>query len=292
MKQDQDSNAIIEKLLDERLHAVQNYAKADVLAYLGPISPPMDDEIKYAVEEIKDRRRKLMVVLETAGGYMETAERIAKILRHHYRQVEFMVPSFAMSAGTILVMSGDAIHMDYASTLGPVDPQVRRGDRAAFVPALGYLEMYERLIEKAKKGTLTTVEITYLIDKFDPAALYQYEQERDLSIALLTDWLVKFKFKQWRVTETQRTKVTNAMKTARAEAIARELNNTKRWHSHNRGITMDVLRRDLNLVIDDFGADAVLGPLVGEYFRLLKDYMGRRGHYDVGLHTHGTYQGI
>lgn len=73
--------------------------------------------------------------------------------------------------------------------------------------------------------------MTYLIDKFDPAALYQQEQERDHSIALLKDWLVRFKFRKWTRTETRKLRVTVAMKRERAQQVA-ELNNTKRWHSH------------------------------------------------------------
>jgi hypothetical protein len=98
-----------------------------------------------------------------------------------------------MSAGTVLVMSGDAIHMDYASVLGPIDPQVQRGDQ--LVPALGHLEQYQRLIDKSGAGTLTTAELVYLVQNFDAAELYRYEQERELSIALLEEWLVNFKFK-------------------------------------------------------------------------------------------------
>lgn len=130
-----------------------------------------------------------------------------------------------MSAGTVLVMSGDAIHMDYASTLGPVDPQVKnRADQ--WVPALGYLEQYARLARKSEDGTLTTAELTYLIQNFDPAELYQYEQERDLSIALLQEWLVDYKFKNWKKTETTATTVTQKMRRERAIEIARKLNDT------------------------------------------------------------------
>lgn len=289
---EQDSNKIIEQLLDDRLGAIVKAANADVLTYIGPIVGPVDDAIKFAVEEIDPRKKKILMILETNGGYMETAERIAGILRHHYTGVEFLVPSAAMSAGTILVMSGDAIHMDYASVLGPIDPQVRSAHgHASLVPALGYLEQYDRLIDKAQNGTITTAETTYLIQNFDPAALYQYEQERDLAIALLTDWLVKYKFKSWKTTATRGEKVTKAMRTQRAEEIGRLLNKTDRWHSHNRGITMEVLRRDLKLLIDDFGADPLLGPAVREYFRLLQDYTSRRGHFMMALHTRGTYEG-
>lgn len=146
---ERDSNIIIEQQLLDRLAAIEDAGKGDALAYFGPMFPPGDDEIKDAVEALasrKSRPRKLMVILETDGGYITTADRIAGIFRHHYRSVEFIVPSYAMSAGTVLVMSGDAIHMDYASTLGPIDPQVRKGDVP--VPALGYLEQFNRLVKK------------------------------------------------------------------------------------------------------------------------------------------------
>ncbi len=108
-----------------------------------------------------------------------------------------------MSAGTVLVMSGDSIYMDYSSALGPIDPQIQRAGGNALVPALGYLEQYDRLIKKSANGTLTSAELAYLIDKFDPAELYYYEQARELSIALLKEWLVKYKFKNWTTTQTK-----------------------------------------------------------------------------------------
>ena len=79
-----------------------------------------------------------------------------EILRAHYRSVFFVVPDFAMSAGTILCMSGDRIYMDYSSSLGPIDPQVHNGKE--WVPALGYLDKVEQLLEKARKGTLTNAD--------------------------------------------------------------------------------------------------------------------------------------
>lgn len=122
---ERDSNRLIERQLDDRVTAVADAAKADVLTYNGPIYPLARDLIKDAVEGVRPpRRRKLLVVLETVGGYIETAERIVTILRRHYRRIDFLVPNYAMSAGTVLVMAGDSILMDYSSVLGPIDPQV------------------------------------------------------------------------------------------------------------------------------------------------------------------------
>jgi membrane-bound ClpP family serine protease len=101
--------------------------EADFVTYLGPIADITPDIFKGMLEGVEGSRRdKLAVFLETNGGFIESAERIANILRHHYPTVEFLVTSYAMSAGTVLVMSGDAILMDYSATLGPIDPQWRR----------------------------------------------------------------------------------------------------------------------------------------------------------------------
>jgi Serine dehydrogenase proteinase len=289
-KAERDANSIIEQQLDERIAAIEDAAEADVLSYLGPMYPPGDDAIKEALEGIEGPRKTLLCVLETSGGYIDTAERIARIFREHYGRVDFLVPNYAMSAGTILVMSGDGIFMDYASTLGPIDPQVNKGD--GLVPALGYLEQYRRLVEKSAAGKLTTVEAMYFVQNFDAAELYRYEQERELSIALLKDWLVKYKFKDWKRTETRKKQVTKKMRTDRARMIAEKLNKTDHWHSHSRGIPMEVLRRDLKLLVEDFGADPKLAAAVRDYHQLLKDYIIKRSHDSFVLHRKGLYVGV
>lgn len=288
---ERDSNLIIEQQLDERLRVLEKETNSDVLCCIGAMFPPLDDAVKDVVEDIDPRQEGVSVVLETPGGFIHVAERIARILRHHYDRVDFLVPSYAMSAGTVLVMSGDAIHMDYASTLGPIDPQIDKG-QDNMVPALGYLEQYERLVEKSAQGNLTTAELAYLLQKFDPAELYRYEQERELSIALLEEWLVKYKFKNWKQTETSNTKVTKAKRAERAKEIGEMLNQTDRWHSHGRGIPMEILRRDLNLLIDDFDQHAKIGPAIRNYYRLLRDYQMRRAHYSMLIHSKGGYVGF
>ncbi len=140
------------------------------------------------------------------------------------------------------------------------------------VPALGYLEQYKRLIDKSAAGNLTTAELAYLINKFDPAELYMYEQARELSISLLKEWLVKYKFKNWRRTKTRKLKVTKAMRVKRAEEIGNLLNKIDKWNSHGRGIHMSILRRDLKLVIEDFGRNPKLNAGIKEYHQLLENY--------------------
>jgi hypothetical protein len=274
------SNTYIEAELCERLKRVEEEADADVLTCVHPILMPFDDFIRDRIEDIPNKRKNLLVVLETDGGSIETTERIADVFRYHYKgDVSFLIPNFAMSAGTILVMSGDRILMDYYSVLGPIDPQVQSAD-GKMVPALGYLEKYNELIAKSDNGDLTQAELAFLLDKFDPADLHRLEQAREHSIDLLKRWLVEYKFKNWTETRDRKKKVTPQMKVGRAREIANKLNNTRLWRSHGRGLSLGVVEKTLNLIVEDFGTEpglAALNTKVRSYYRLLQDYIQRRG---------------
>ncbi len=188
----------------------------------------------------------------------------------------------------MLAMSGDAIYMDYYSRLGPIDPQVEtQGGRS--VSALGYLERYAALIRKASRGTISAAEVQILIQGFDQGELYHYEQAREMSVALLKQWLVSYKFKNWDKTRTRKVHVTQRMRVSRAASIARELSKTQKWHVHGHGISKDVLERDLNLIIDDFSLDLEMGKRVRSYHDLLVDYMGKTGTGGA-IHFPGEYR--
>jgi ClpP class serine protease len=283
------ANQLIEERLTHHLETIERVLRVDCLTYVGPIIFGVDDAIRDAVEAIPRKRDKLALILETAGGFAETARRIADVLRHHYGTVDFVVPGFAMSAGTVLVMSGDAIHMDYYSVLGPIDPQTEDQDGKP-IPALGYLIRYEDLLEKAKNGQISTAEMEVLLN-FDQTRLYAYEQARDLSRTLLEEWLVRYKFKDWEVTEDRGIQVTEAMKRERAKEIADALNEPRRWNSHGIGINMERLKRDLKLKIDDFGENSRLNDAIRRYHRLLLDYTVKMNQTGV-IHTKQGYMPI
>jgi hypothetical protein len=275
------SNSYIDAELVNRIKKIEDCFGADVITCVVPIMPPIDDVIRQLLDGLDGKRPNLLVLLETAGGSIETTERIADVFRHHYSagEVSFLIPNQAMSAGTILVMCGDRILMDYYSNLGPIDPQIA-DDHNELVPGMGYLLKFDELVAKSRKGSLSPAELAFLLDKFDPAKLHWLEQAREHGVDLLKKWLVQYKFRNWTVTETRGVKVTQSMKDKRAVEIANKLNDTKRWRSHGRGISMTTVRDTLNLKVEDYGTDPAhsdLNRAVTAYYRLLKDYMGRRG---------------
>jgi hypothetical protein len=223
------------------------------------------------------------VVLDTTGGIIEVVERVVNTIRRHYQEVVMIVPDKAMSAGTVFAMSGDAIMMDYFACLGPIDPQVETKD-GRFVPALSYLIQYDRL--KAKPAEDLTAAEMILLQKLDLAELHSFEEAKKLSDTLLREWLAKYKFKEWTKTQSHNMEVTEGMRKERALAIATKLADCELWHSHGRPISKDILENDLNLKIDDFGADVHLSRAIRDYHEFLNDYMIKIGAFHF-VHTKG-----
>jgi hypothetical protein len=273
------------------------YLKADVLVIKSPILAGLDTVIRNEIESIGDkpqppkRPNRLCVLIETTGGYIEVVERIYSVFRKHYRYVNFIVPNFAYSAGTVLVLSGDEIYMDYYSILGPIDPQYDMGD-GKFLPGLGYLNKYNELVDivnNAPDPKKVRAQLAYLLDKFEPAVLFFLEQARNHSISLLEEWLPRHKFRHWKVTRTGRTKVTPTMRRQRAKEIATVLGDPTRWHSHGRGIGIRELTSDeIKLNIINYGETPALRTMIGNYYHLFADYcvkMGAGGTENTVIHS-------
>lgn len=81
------SNQIVERHLHENLKEMEDLLEGDVLTYLGPVFPFTADWVKYGLETLEGKKDTLYFFLETNGGYVESAERIANVLRHHYKRL-------------------------------------------------------------------------------------------------------------------------------------------------------------------------------------------------------------
>lgn len=280
------SEQLIEVSLRQANLSLSKLFDADILSVKAPMAQPVDDIVRTEVEGIREssktKKNKIVVFLETTGGFAETVERIASVFRRHYDLVEFVVPNYAYSAGTLLVMSGDEIHMDYYSVLGPIDPQYQ-SETGDHVPGMGYLAKFQELMDKvnaAPAGAEASVraELSLLVKKFDMARLFHIEQSIAQAKALLADWLPRYKFKDWVETETGRHPVTDDDRRRRAEQIADVLGDARRWHSHGRGISIRELASDeIKLKISNFGDDTRKNTAIRHYHGLFTDYMQRRG---------------
>jgi len=268
----------IQQLLNNKLLALEKHFDADILNYYGTFGGG-ENELRKIISELASdaKHNKIYIILTTNGGNAITVERLVNILRHHYQEVNFIIPDYAYSAGTIFCMSGDNILMDYFSILGPIDPQIQNKE-GKWVAALGYLDKINELINKAQNGTMTNAEFIILKD-FDLAELRSYEQAKDLTIDLLKKWLVKYKFKNWNAHRTNKEKlnkpVTLKEKESRAKEIAEKLSDNRLWKSHGRPINIDSLK-ELGLEIEDYSNNLERQKIIREYYDLVSDYIRTR----------------
>jgi hypothetical protein len=283
---DQLTNSILNGANNE----VAKLLEAECILVNSGMFPPLDDQFRVAIEELREGDSTidhLVVLLETSGGVMEIVERLVAVMRHHYSKVSFVIPNYAYSAGTVLALSGDHIYMDYYSVLGPIDPQVRASD-GNYIPGHGMIAKFNELRDTINSATSpedVIAELTFLTKNFDPGQIFQIEQSIQHGITLITEWLPKYKFKDWKETEGAKTRVTDKMKKDRAESIAKTLGDASKWHSHGRGIPMSrLVDNELKLKIDDFGDNKDLSSHIKNYHGLAIDYYAKIGFKDY-IHT-------
>jgi len=257
-----DLEAELLKLISEYNRLRQSFAAVYVAAIGKPIPDiGLSQDDYYLIHDLlKDTTsRKIDLYLETPGGSGEAAEEIVRCLRNRFDQVSFVVSGEAKSAGTIMVLSGDEILMTETGSLGPIDAQVRIG--RSIISAYDYLEWTNQKREEAQKiGKLNPFDAT-LVAQISPGELSGVFHALKYAEDLVTDWLAKYKFKTWTMTETRRLPVTNDMKTRRAQEIAAELTNHAKWRTHGRSIKATDLN-DIGLKVTRVESDPKLSDIV------------------------------
>ena len=263
---------------------IENLLDCDLIGFYGEITPDARGLFIRLIEEVigkkqgkkQGKKSTLAISLHTPGGSVEDVEVMVRVIREHYKNVYFIVAHQAMSAGTIFCMSGDKIYMDYTSSLGPIDPQIVNKE-GRFVPALGYLDKVNELVQKSANGQITPSEYAIIANQ-DLAFLHLCEQARELSMTLLKEWLVEYKFKNWKIhrTNNKGNPVTKKEKEQRAQKIAEMLSDNNIWHTHGRFIGLEKLRKSVRLEIDDFSKDEKLRNHIRIYSDMFYNYYAIR----------------
>lgn len=139
-----------------------------------------------------DCSKGLTLIMHTPGGVTNATETIVSYLRSKFDYIEVIVPTFAMSAGTMISLSADNIIMGRQSQLGPIDPQMPAAGR--IVSAIAILDQFER----AKKEISEDREQAHLwapiLPSLGPALLQEAQNAIDYSEQIVAEWLQKYMF--------------------------------------------------------------------------------------------------
>jgi ClpP class serine protease len=122
-------------------------------------------------------KKGLTLLLHTPGGVTNAAETIVAYLCSKFSDFEVIIPTYAMSAGTMISLAADRLVMGRQSQLGPIDPQMVMGGR--FVSARAIVDQFER----AKTEVLSNRDLAHVwapaLQTLGPALLQEAQNALD-----------------------------------------------------------------------------------------------------------------
>jgi Serine dehydrogenase proteinase len=259
----------------------------DVLVYAadlnkGRVNAPIS--IEYAdLLPISDQLsnlhgKALDLILETPGGAGEIAEDIVRLLRGRFDDIGVIIPGCAKSAGTVMAMAADEILMEPVSALGPIDAQLSWQGKVFSADAL--IEGMEKIKDEvAKTGVLNKAYIP-MLQGISPGELQSAENALEFARILVTDWLRRYKFKNWTHHSSSGEPVTDKDRESRAKEIAKTLCNHRRWKTHGRSINLSDLEQ-MRLKITDYSKLPDLADAIRRYYTLLQMSFSSTNIYKV-----------
>lgn len=132
--------------------------------------------------------KNLSIVLHTPGGSPDAAETIISYLRQKFRDVEVIVPAYAMSAGTMVALACNRILMGRQSQLGPIDPSL--GPHSA----LAVLDQFEQAKSEILEDPRMAMVWHPILQTIGPALLRAARNANERGERMVARWLEKYMF--------------------------------------------------------------------------------------------------
>ena len=218
------------------LAELYEYTGRDVILYASgwiqnpeasPESVSIGDEDIQALMEVNHGLEgdKLDLILHSPGGSPEAAEAIVSYLRSHFSHIRVIVPTFAMSAATMITCAADQVILGTHSFLGPTDPQILLPTPlgARMAPAQEILDQFD-MVRRMCTDSEESSAWTPMLEQYGPELLVQCESALSMSKTLVKRWLETWMFKGM----NDRSK--------KARAISEWFADHKHFMSHSRHI--------------------------------------------------------
>lgn len=164
----------------------------------------------------------LTLIIHTPGGITNAAGTIVSYLREKFNYIEVIIPTYAMSAGTMISLAADLIIMGRQSQLGPIDPQMVIDARS--VSAQAVVDQFEKAKKEILVDPATAVVWAPILPSMGPSLLVEALNALSHSESMVKEWLEQFMFKQ------------DSQAAHKAAQAARHFNDAQTHRSHGRRI--------------------------------------------------------
>lgn len=197
-----------------------------------------------------DWSKGLTLVLHTPGGVTNATETIVAYLWSKFQDLEVVIPTYAMSAGTMISLAANRLIMGRQSQLGPIDPQMPLQQR--FVSAQAIVDQFDR----AKSDVIANRDLAHVwapvLQSLGPALLQEARNALDYAERIVAEWLEKRMFAGEK---------TRAAARKKAVRTARHFNDASIHKSHGRRIDR-AEAREQGIAVEDLEADQTLQEAV------------------------------
>lgn len=191
----------------------------------------------------------LTLLLHTPGGDPNAAEAIVNYLRSKFNDIEVIVPTFAMSAGTMISLGTDRIVLGRQSQLGPIDPQI--------ITPYGMVSA-KAIVDRFEEARADILKNPDLADLWTPvlasigAAFVEAKNALKYAERMVAQWL-----DQWMLRDQ-----------GQGNTIAKYFSDSSRHGSHGRRIDRDHAC-DLGLVVESLEKSQTLQEAVLRTYHLM-----------------------
>jgi len=189
----------------------------------------------------------LTLILHTPGGVTNATETIVSYLWQKFRDIEVIIPTLAMSAGTMISLSANKILMGRQSQLGPIDPQMPVGNR--FVSAQSVVDQFEQAKTEILANPISAHLWAPILQSIGPALLQEAKNALAYSETMVANWLERRMF-------SAKDKPNNI-----AKATAKFFRDASVHKSHGRRIDREEAKAQ-NVIVEDLEDNQTLQDLV------------------------------
>lgn len=183
----------------------------------------------------------LTLILHTPGGVTNATESLVDYLRSKFPAIEVIVPTYAMSAGTMISMASDRIVMAKHSQLGPIDPQMPMpGGRSYSARAI--VDQFDQAKLEIATDPIFAHAWAPVLATLGPALVKEASNNLEYSEKMVANWLEHYMLAGAPDAETK------------AKAIAHYFADNSHHKSHGRRIGREEAEAQ-GLVIEELESD-------------------------------------
>lgn len=182
----------------------------------------------------------LTLMLHTPGGVPNAAETIVEYLHQKFAFIEVVIPTYAMSAGTMISLASDRLLMGRQSQLGPIDPQMPISGR--YVSARAIVDQFAVAKPQVLEDPRMAAVWAPILHHLGPALLVEAENALAYGKAMVQRWLERRHFRD------------TPDPAGKAAQVAEHFNRAEEHKSHGRRIDREEAKAQ-GLRVDDFEND-------------------------------------